>query len=520
MHYVWGILFLIYGFAFYKAILKLRSFRANPFMLKQVEAEPELKEATDGLVQDLNLEFVAQYLEETPIISDGHPNHHLVYQAKDQALLLWFFLLETEAELRAAILKIGPEDTVTEIPQGAEAWHAVWKEQVEAQDNSESGQSWTASQVQESVTHYLRHKSRPMLEAYGQSLPDGSKRLSWAQVFRLFFQMLGKKKVGITCGEDGKLTILPRKEKAPPDTDHIGHTFRNQDLMVLLDLKWRQSQKLLRQNQKKSQWLLPASLLAFLASFSGWLDWQTIIVLALVIFIHELGHWAAMRAFSYEDTSFLFLPFFGGVAMGRKKSPRLYESTLVLLAGPVPGVLLALALALAFPTHRHPMLSQFILMLWVINLLNLLPIVPLDGGRIVTATLFSKTPRLEFVFRLLTGVTLLGFYFKTDDYIILMLGIIVLMGTASTKKIADVCHQFRLQASSERSDFDVALKTYQRFDFDPLKHFQQIRSNILDQVFQRMGTGSTGWPASLLWLFIYAACLAGTLGLGMTRVLN
>ncbi len=68
-----------------------------------------------------------------------------------------------------------------------------------------------------------------------------------------------------------------------------------------------------------------------------------IAIIVVVLFIHELGHFFAMRYFSYSDTSIFFLPF-GAVTLGKKEKRSAWEEYVVSLAGPLPGIIIGVGM--------------------------------------------------------------------------------------------------------------------------------------------------------------------------------
>jgi hypothetical protein len=119
--------------------------------------------------------------------------------------------------------------------------------------------------------------------------------------------------------------------------------------------------------------------LFFLAGKYEYRAASTAATLLGVILLHELGHYLAMRAFGYVDTSIFFVPFLGGLAGGRKDNASLAEQMVVLLAGPLPGLLLATVVAMAAPPSLYGVLRPVVLTTLGVNLFNLLPLLPLDG---------------------------------------------------------------------------------------------------------------------------------------------
>lgn len=105
----------------------------------------------------------------------------------------------------------------------------------------------------------------------------------------------------------------------------------------------------------------------------------------LIIFIHELGHAFVASYFSWRIKRILLLPF-GGVAEVDEHGNRpLKEEAIVTIAGPLQHVVM-MGVAFVFhqlswiPEHYYKIFMDFNLMVLVFNLL---PIWPLDGGKLI-----------------------------------------------------------------------------------------------------------------------------------------
>jgi Zn-dependent protease len=108
-----------------------------------------------------------------------------------------------------------------------------------------------------------------------------------------------------------------------------------------------------------------------------------------------------MRLTGYRNVSVFFLPGLGGLATGEKADATPMEKLLVYLAGPVPGMVLAGAgfWASSAGLWQAPgWLNEFLIASLAINYLNLLPVSPLDGGRVLETFAFARHPRLRFGF--------------------------------------------------------------------------------------------------------------------------
>ena len=105
----------------------------------------------------------------------------------------------------------------------------------------------------------------------------------------------------------------------------------------------------------------------------------------LIIFIHEMGHAAAASFFSWRIKRISLLPFGGVAEMDEHGNRSLYEETVVVAAGPLQhlwmaGLAYVLFVTGIFPEYWYDRFVEFNLM---VLLFNLLPIWPLDGGKLV-----------------------------------------------------------------------------------------------------------------------------------------
>jgi Zn-dependent protease len=151
-------------------------------------------------------------------------------------------------------------------------------------------------------------------------------------------------------------------------------------------------------------------------------------IVVAVIFLHELGHYAGMRLFGYRDLGIFFLPFFGAAAVGVKDRAPVWQQVVVLLLGPVPGLVLGCLLWVGLVKAQHPLLCELVAWLVALNLLNLAPLEPLDGGRVVNLLLFYRRPALEAAALVVSAVSLaLVGHFVFSSWILFGLGGLILL---------------------------------------------------------------------------------------------
>jgi len=104
-----------------------------------------------------------------------------------------------------------------------------------------------------------------------------------------------------------------------------------------------------------------------------------------IILIHEIGHAVAIRAKGLHAGLLVFIPFIGG-AVTLKDQPRsAYDDAQIGLAGPIAGTFASLIVLQVYKWTGQPLYLLIAAAGFAVNLVNLLPIGMLDGGRISAA---------------------------------------------------------------------------------------------------------------------------------------
>ncbi|MEM7081001.1 MAG: site-2 protease family protein, partial [Pseudomonadota bacterium] len=129
------------------------------------------------------------------------------------------------------------------------------------------------------------------------------------------------------------------------------------------------------------------------------------ILIAILVF-HEYGHLRAMRSFRLQTKGMYLIPFFGGVAVG-ERAKTYWAETYISMMGPFYGLAMSAAAWLGFWLTGSELLGLIASFSALINLFNLLPIYPLDGGHVLKATALSLNPRGSYV--LLIALSAAGF---------------------------------------------------------------------------------------------------------------
>ncbi len=162
---------------------------------------------------------------------------------------------------------------------------------------------------------------------------------------------------------------------------------------------------LLPVEQEKSKWnallrTISSGLLFIAADYLLFKSWEAVFLLVAVILIHELGHFIAMKLYGYKGIQLTFVPFIGAYVSGEAADFSRHKKIIMLLAGPLPGILIGTVLYFVYLEHPQTAYFWAAFSFLALNFFNLIPISPLDGGQIVETLFFSASRILQTCFLL------------------------------------------------------------------------------------------------------------------------
>lgn len=135
------------------------------------------------------------------------------------------------------------------------------------------------------------------------------------------------------------------------------------------------------------------SMVVSLGAYAWLYGWKFALGLVLLIFVHEMGHVVVLRARGIEAGLPVFLPFLGAFVSMKSQPRSVYDESLSGIAGPVFGTVAAFACLAVGLVYDSELFRVLAFAGFFLNLFNLLPVLPLDGGR----TAASLSPKLWFV---------------------------------------------------------------------------------------------------------------------------
>jgi Zn-dependent protease len=127
--------------------------------------------------------------------------------------------------------------------------------------------------------------------------------------------------------------------------------------------------------------------LVSVAIYAFFLGWPFAIGLVVLLFIHEMGHAVVMKLKGIPVGGLIFIPMLGAAVTMRRMPQNARDEAEVGIAGPMAGTIAASACLLLaqFNPQSSTLWPSLAYFGFFMNLFNLIPIVPFDGGRVLAA---------------------------------------------------------------------------------------------------------------------------------------
>lgn len=183
--------------------------------------------------------------------------------------------------------------------------------------------------------------------------------------------------------------------------------------------------KLLKTVQVVKVALLAASVAVYSVMFTV----EFALALIGVLVFHEYGHLRAMKKFGIPTKGMYLIPFVGGLAVGDLPKTR-WQDVYISMMGPVFGLIMTLVFYIVYLVTESHFAGLVASTSALLNLFNLIPVYPLDGGRVVKSLVFSGRNYLALVALLSISAVCfvlawkMGFYFITFFIVIGVIDIV------------------------------------------------------------------------------------------------
>jgi Zn-dependent protease len=190
------------------------------------------------------------------------------------------------------------------------------------------------------------------------------------------------------------------------------------------------------------------SMLLMIAVFAWFIgSWPVAIGVVLLIFVHEMGHVLAAAALGIPISAPIFIPFLGAAIVMRDHPRDAVVEALMAYAGPLAGCLGSWACLLLAESTGQGWLFYVAAISFQLNLFNLIPVPPLDGGRVCAAV--SRWFWVPGLLLIICGIVYL------HAWLSLLIGVLVLM--SAFQRVRDELRNWEQMRQYYRINFFVRL---------------------------------------------------------------
>ncbi len=384
-------------------------------------------------------------------------------------------------------------------------WH-VHQDRVEAMATATS---ITEPMTEPSPNEFIAALNQRLQSYVGSLLAQGMMQPTSEGVLQLSFGTALKAVHPVIQGTDQLAKLTQHRQQMSKVNPALQTT-----IPIELDMQEFERMEQMRQGlmgRRLRIWLMIGSFAVFFVVYTRTFAATSLLLFVGALILHEGGHLLAMKGFGYRDTAVLFLPFLGALATGHKDNASLSQKFWISLAGPLPGLLLGIGLAIANQSNGDPdWVNELAFMLIFLNLFNLLPIYPLDGGQIADLLIFSRFPYLGVVFKSI-GVVCLGLLSLGQPVLFVFAGLIAL-GIPSSFRSAKINVKLRreLQQSppSDRPSLLHAIFTHLHGLGYGLLPFT-TKYNLVKDLINRQHDAHNQWVARSALVVLYMSSLVG-----------
>jgi Zn-dependent protease len=165
---------------------------------------------------------------------------------------------------------------------------------------------------------------------------------------------------------------------------------------------------------------------ASLAAYSWLFSLPFALSLLAVLVFHEYGHIRAMKYFGMKTKGIYLIPFVGGMALSDEKINTRWQDVVISIMGPTFGLIMSVVALLLYWLTGEVFFAALASLNAMLNVFNLLPILPLDGGHILKSISFSMNSMAGLL--MCVGGAALGVWISYSLGLAL-LGLLLLVGS-------------------------------------------------------------------------------------------
>jgi hypothetical protein len=157
-----------------------------------------------------------------------------------------------------------------------------------------------------------------------------------------------------------------------------------------------------------------------------------------------------MKYFNYKDLGIFFIPLLGAYVSGNKREVSQRQSAIILLAGPLPGIIIGIVFYLLDRNSSGYYLfdisyTRIGILFIILNLINLFPVYPLDGGQLLNRVFLDEESIWSKLFIFISVGLLVWFAISMYNssgspfyFILLFFPLMMLLRLAGEKKLTGI----------------------------------------------------------------------------------
>jgi len=225
----------------------------------------------------------------------------------------------------------------------------------------------------------------------------------------------------------------------------------------------------------------------FLLVFSE--ELRFVLFLIVVLLIHELGHYILMKKFNYENVRMLFIPLMGAFVQGSKDKYSQKQSFMIAALGPYPGVLIGGTLLILSATYHSEWMIEWSFLFLFINIINLVPIDPLDGGQLFKLLMNKKRDLFLMIFALISSIVLIGIGFLIDSWLMIAFGFFMGIRVRGIQRNYLIRKELDVEKINYNTTYEdlsnrdyVLIKNILLEEIPSLKKYQELQGEVSEEV--------------------------------------
>lgn len=248
-----------------------------------------------------------------------------------------------------------------------------------------------------------------------------------------------------------------------------------------------------------------ASILLFCLAFGVTMTPGTILVLAAALLIHEVGHRLGLRI--TRESSVTPADIKGSSGKPPWKGAGLHRQVFSTLLGPLPGIILGHVLLAFHLIFGIDFLHSAAIIVLAVNFMDLLPLLPMDGGRLLQLVLVGRFPRLMLSFALISAAAFAAGGLHLGKPSLLALGALILFTIPLQWRNAKAFARYQNLSGAENRLLDKRTRLKRTFEVLSEQPFERLsfrrKIPVAEHLLEFSGVGRSQVKVALCALLVY-----------------